>query len=110
MPQQYDSVFITADNTDVFGARIGIPPEARKGRIYLVSSDLDWTFDLSVFGRELARDCGVVRSQADNLQQIEMVQPNFEFDVSQRGDISDILLDINVVTAGTGLAVLVWTW
>lgn len=106
----YDAVQITADNTNVFTGRLGadVPQWARKGRIMVVGPDTDWTFDLFVNGQELARDCAVARNQANNLQSIEWVSPHFEFDVNRRGPNFDILLDINVVTAGVGLAAIQW--
>lgn len=105
---QYDAVQITADNTNVFANRLGadVPQWARRGRIQIVAPDSDWTFDLFVNGMEMARDSAPSRCQADNLQQINWDSPHFEFDIVRRGPNFDILLDINVVTAGIGLAAI----
>lgn len=106
----YDAVQITADNTNVFQNRLGaeVPSWARKGRIAIVASDSDWTFDLFVAGLELARDCGMVQAGADNIQSISWFNPHFEFEVVRRGPNYEVLLDVNVVTAGVGMAVIQW--
>jgi len=110
MPIIFDAVQITADNTNVFSGRLGadVPSWARKGRVQIVAPDTDWTFDLFVNGQELARDSAAGKHQADNLQTIEWISPHFEFDVERRGPNFDVLLDINVVTAGVGLALIQW--
>lgn len=110
MPQIYDAVQIVADNTNVFGARLGgdVPPWARRGRVQLVAPDTDWTFDLFVGGKELARDCAPSRAQADNLQQLDWQSPHFVFDVERGRTAFEVLLDVNVVTAGIGIAVIQW--
>ncbi len=110
MPTQYDAVQIVADNTNVFQNRLGaeVPSWARKGRVAIVASDSDWTFDLFVAGLEMARDCGMVKSQADNVQEISWFSPHFEFEVVRRGPNFEVLLDVNVVTAGVGLAIIQW--
>lgn len=106
----YDAVQITSDNVNVFNGRLGadVPDWAKRGRIQVVAPDTDWTMDLFVNGQELARDAGVVRAQADNLQQIDWTTPHFQFDVVRRGPNFDILLDVNVVTAGVGIACIQW--
>lgn len=106
----YDSVQIVADNTNVFGGRLGadVPPGARLGRIWVIAPDSDWTFDLSVGGKELARDSAPAICMADNLQQARFDMPHFEFDAPRGATQFDILLDVNVVTAGVGLAVIQW--
>jgi len=110
MPSQFDFVQIVADNTDVFSGRIGVPPNARKGTIYVIAPDTDWTFDLSINNKELARDTACTKHQADNLATVEITDIGIDFDVERRGPDFDILLDINVVTAGVGLAGVVWRW
>jgi len=106
----YDLVQIVADNVNVFNGRLGadVPQWAKRGRIQIVAPDSDWTFDLFVNGRELARDAGPSIVEADNLQKIDWLAPHFAFDVVRRGPNFDILLDINVVTAGVGLACIQW--
>lgn len=110
MPIIHDTVQITADNTNVFGGRLGadVPPWARRGRIQVIASDTDWTFDLFINGQELARDCGISRAQADNQQQVDWSSPHFVFDVERRGPNFDVLLDVNVVTGGVGTATIQW--
>ncbi len=110
MPITYDAVQITADNTNVFSGRLGadVPSWARRGRVAVVASDSDWTMDLFVNGQELARDCGIVSAQGDNAMQIEWTRPHFVFDVERRGPNFDVLLDINVVTGGVGVACIQW--
>ncbi len=112
MPLIYDAVQIVADNTNVFGSRLGgdVPPLARRGRIQVVAPDSDWTFDLFVGGAELARDCAPSRVQADNLQQFDWTSPHFAFDVQRGRTAFEVLLDVNVVTAGVGMAVIQWEW
>ncbi len=110
MPTQYDAVQIVADNTNVFQNRLGaeVPVWARKGRVAIVSSDSDWTFDLFVAGLEMARDCGMVQVGADNIQSIDWFRPHFEFDIVRRGPNFEVLVDVNVVTAGVGMVVIQW--
>jgi len=110
MPVIHDTVQITADNVNVFNGRKGadVPSWARTGRIQVVGPDSDWTFDLYVNGEELARDCGVAVNMADNLQTTDWRLPHFVFDIVRRGPNFDILLDINVVTAGVGIATIQW--
>lgn len=112
MPQIFDAVQITADNTNVFGGRLGadVPDMARRGKIQVVAPDTDWTMSLFVNGKELARDSAAGRHQADNLQSVDWLSPHWTFDVERRGPNFDILLDINVVTAGVGLALIQWEW
>ena len=104
----YDAVQVTADDTNVFQNRLGaeVPRWARRGRIQLVASDSDWTFDLAV-GEELARDSAPSRTQADNIQQIDWMSPHFEFS-AELARSKDVLLDVNVVTAGVGIAIIQW--
>ncbi len=104
-------VQITADNTNVFNATKGeeVPPWAKVGRIQLVASDSDWTYDLFVNGMEIARDCGPSISAADNAQAPDWLKPHHMFDVQRRpGQQQEVLMDINVVTAGVGLAIIEW--
>jgi len=100
------TVQVLADNVNVFGGTLGadIPKWAKRGRIQVIAPDSDWTFDLFVNGMELARDSGPARCQADNLQQIDWTSPHYEFPITQGATQFDILLDVNVVTAGVGLA------
>lgn len=110
MPTIFDAVQIVADNTNVFGGRLGadVPDWARRGRIMVVAPDTDWTLDLFVNGKELARDSACASHAADNLQSIDWTNPHYQFDVERRGPNFDVLLDINVVTAGIGLAAIQW--
>lgn len=102
-----DIVQITADNNNVFNARVlGKPPAwARTGRIQIIASDTDWLFDLKYGAAVLADQSAPHRSQADNIQQPDWASPHCQFDV---GPNEEPRLNINVVTAGVGLAVLQW--
>lgn len=109
--KQSHVVFIAADNTNVFSGTKGeeVPSWAKIGRIQILASDYDWTHDLYVGNEELARDSGSHVHGADNLGNFDWLKPHYEFDVKRRGGTTfDILLDINVVTAGTGLAIIQW--
>lgn len=109
--KRYDAVQITADNTNVFNGRLGgrIPPWARKAYFQLVASDTDWTFSASIGGVEGARDAAPMGSYTDNLQEINLTRPVVEWDLPG-GDKSglEILVNVNVVTAGVGVAAIVF--
>jgi len=106
----YDAVHITADNTNVFAGRLGedVPSWARRGRVQLCASDSDWTFDLFVGGLELARDAAPSRVSPLTDQKSDWQSAHYEFDVVRGRTTFDVLLDINVVTAGEGIAFLQW--
>lgn len=106
----FDTVQIVADNTDVWAGRLGadVPTWARVGRIWLIAPDSDWLMDLSVGGKELARSCGPAIQAADNLQSVEFSQPHFEFDAPRGGVQFEILMNVDVVTAGVGSATIQW--
>ncbi len=108
--KQHHVVQITADNTNVFNDTKGadVPGWARTGRIQLVAPDSDWTYDLYINNLEMARDSGPSRCQADNLQQFDWLSPHHEFEVRRTGTSFEVLMDINVVTAGVGMAIIQW--
>jgi len=99
-------VQITADNVNVFNNSIAFEPPswARRARFQLVAPDSDWLFDLSVQNLEMARDSGPHRCQADNLQIFDWASPHIEVSIV-KGQKFEPLMDINVVTAGVGLAI-----
>ncbi len=106
------AVQITVDNTDLFGSTFGaqVPVwfKPRYLRVQVVFSDSDLLFNLRVAGVELARNSGPNVAQADNIQEPDWRKPHFCVPVP--GSVTDfeILLDVNVVTAGAGIAVLMW--
>ncbi len=99
------TVFITADNTDVFTGSIfeEVPGWARTARLQILASDYDWLFSGSIGGTEIARDSAPHRFGADNLGNISYDSPFIELPVSPGQDVD---IDINVVTAGTGQCML----
>lgn len=107
---KYDAVQIAADNTNVFSGRLGeqVPLGARKVRVQVVGSDSDWTFSLSMGGKEMARDSAMSRVQADNIQWVDWNSPHFLAMVPRGATDFEILLNMNVVTAGVGLALIQW--
>lgn len=98
-------VQITADNSDVFNANFGetVPDWARRGRIQVVGSDTDWLFSVRVNGQEYARDSAPHVSAADNTQGIDYRKAHIVFPLARGRVDNDILVDVNVVTAGVGL-------
>jgi len=95
----------------VFGGTKGeeVPPWARGGRVQLIAPDSDWTYDLFVNGMEITRDCGPSVTLADNVQRFDYEAPWQEFEVARRGgQQQEVLMDINVVTAGVGMAIIEW--
>ncbi len=106
------AVQVAADNTDVFGSTFGaqVPVwfRPKRLRIQVVFSDSDLLFSLRVAGFELARNSGPHIAQADNIQKPDWRSPHFVVPVPQGVTDFEILLDMNVVTAGAGLAVLQW--
>jgi len=107
---KFDAVQIVADNTNVFSGRLGerVPPGARRCRVALVAPDSDWTFDLTMGREEMARACAPSRTQADNVQQWDWNSPHFETAVPQGVTDFEVLLNVNVVTAGVGIAIIQW--
>jgi len=107
MPIITDIVQITADNTNVYDARLGdeMPPWAKRVRFQLVASDSDWTFDLTINGVEIARDSGPHRTAADNTQSGDWASPHCMMELDQRSR-NGVQCDVNVVTGGVGLAIL----
>lgn len=103
-----DVVQITADNVDVYNGRLGeeIPSWARRVRFQLIAPDSDWTFSATFGGQEMARDSGPHRCQADNLQSGDWRSPHIEVPIDQKSKDFNILVNVNVVTAGVGLAIL----
>ncbi len=107
---KYDAVQIVADNTNVFSGRLGekVPSWARRVRIQLIAPDSDWTHSLTIGGEEMARDAAPSRVQADNLQQADWNSPHYESAVGRGQTDFEVLLNVNVVTAGVGIAILQW--
>jgi len=106
MPIMFDSVQITADNTNVFQNRIASEPPrwARRVRVQLIAPDSDWLMSVVIDKQELARDCAPMRCQADNLQQADWTSPHILMELDPRIN-HELLVDVNVVTAGVGLCV-----
>ncbi len=100
-------VLIAADNTDVFNGSIfeTLPPNARTIRLQVIASDYDWLISASIGNMELLRDSAPHGFGADNLGSPEWSKPHCVLDVSGVG-AEDIKVDVNVVTAGTGIVVL----
>ncbi len=109
MRTQVDVVFITADNTNVFNDRFfeDRPSWARHIRIQVVASDYDWLFSCSLGGDEMARDSGPHVVGADNLGIPDWRKPHLLREVPASVDF-DVLVNVNVVTAGTGLVIGQW--
>jgi len=107
---KFDAVQITADNTNVFNGRIGerVPSWARRCRVQVVASDSDWTLSLTMGKEEMARDSAPSRTQADNLQVIDWISPHYESAVPRGATDFEVLLNVNVVTGGVGLAAIQW--
>ncbi len=106
-----DIVQIVADNTNVYSGRLGeqIPPWAKSVRFQLISSDTDWTFSLSMGGKEYARDSAAHRTSADNAQAPDWRSPFCQAEIPRGITAFEILANVNVVTAGVGLAALVYS-
>jgi len=106
------SVQITADNSDVFNGTIAEQPPrwARFCNVQLAAPDSDWLYSLTMGGEQLARDSGPEVLGADNVGQ-DWVQ-----DAGQSLRISDAnksgfkpVMNVNVVTAGVGVARCTYT-
>lgn len=107
---KYDAVQITADDTNAFNGRLGerVPQWARRCRVQLVASDSDWTHSLTMGKEEMARDAAPSRVQADNVQQADWNSPHYESSVPRNATDFEVLLNVNVVTGGVGLAIIQW--
>lgn len=108
----YDGLQITADNTNVFSGRLGaqVPSYFRpkRLRVQVIASDTDWLISLSIGGQEIARNAPPSRAQADNVQQADWNSPHWVVPVPAGVTDYEILLNVNVVTAGVGVAILQW--
>jgi len=107
---KFDAVQITADNTNVFSGRLGerVPTWARRVRVAVVASDSDWTMSLTMGREEMARDSAPSIVAADNIQGIDWRNPHYESDVPRGATDFEILLNVNVVTAGVGIGLIQW--
>lgn len=107
---KFDAVQITADNTNVFQGRLGekVPGWARRVRVMVVAPDTDWTISLTIGTEEFARDSACARHQADNLQSVDWSSPHYESAVPRGATDFEVLLNVNVVTSGVGLALIQW--
>lgn len=106
------SVQLVGDSTDVFGSTFGaqVPVwfKPRYLRIQVVFSDSDALHSLRVGGVELSRNSGPNFADADNLQNCDWRKPHYCVPVPQPVTDFEILLDHNAITAGAGLATLMW--
>jgi hypothetical protein len=105
--QRTHIVQVAADNTDVFNNNLGelAPTWARRARIQVVASDTDWLFSCRVNDIEYARDCGPHATYGDNAQVIDWGLAHIVCPV-KAGSENDVLVDVNVVTAGVGLVAI----
>ncbi len=101
-------VQIVGDNTDVFNTTKAeeIPTWAKRMRVQLIASDSDWTYSFDIAGREFARDSGPHSAEADNIQSIDWRKAHLEIDLEglRRERNINPIMNVNVVTAGVGLA------
>ena len=111
MRKKTDVVLITGDDTNVFSGRLGaeVPEWARSVRVQVVSSDYDWLHSLSMGGEEMARESGPHVVGADNLAEYDWTKPFAQKDVPRGRTDFVVLLNVNVVTAGTGLGIIEWS-
>jgi len=106
MPVLYDAVHITADNTNVFQNRIASEPPtwAKRVRVQLIASDADWLFSCSIDKEELARDAAPMLTHPLTELRADWQAPHIIKELDPRGN-HELLVDVNVVTAGEGLVV-----
>lgn len=110
MKQLMHSVLITGDNTDVFGGTIvdDVPEWARHLIVITGFSDYDSLIDLVVNRDEYMRQSAAGFFAADNTLVVDMNTPQAIIPVSA-GKEFPVNMNWNVVTAGTGLAVALYT-
>jgi len=104
-------VQITADNTNVFSGTYGavVPAWARKWRIQVLFSDTDLLYSARIGGAEVARDSGPHCNAADNAgQNIDWTKAHLMGRVNRGVTDFEVLVDVNVVTAGVGLVAIQW--
>ncbi len=106
------SVQLVADNTDVFAGSFGVQVPVwfrpKYLRVQIVFSDTDALHSLRIAGQELARNAGPNIATADNVQTPDWRSPHYCVPVPRGVTDFEILLDHNAVTAGVGMAVLMW--
>ncbi len=108
MPILVDIVQINADDVNVFDTRLGgrIPIWARRVRFQLVYSDYDCLFDCTIADEELARDSSPHINAADNLGSGDWNSPHIMKEIARGATDQEILVAIDEVTAGEGLAII----
>ncbi len=110
MKQLVHTVHITADNTDVWGGTIieEVPDWARHIILQAGFSDYDSLIDLTVKRDEFMRQSAPHVFAADNLLNMELTHPHVIIPVDRVGEFP-INMNWNVVTAGQGLAVAIYS-
>ena len=108
---KFDGVQIAADDTDVFNGRLGesMPRWARYVGVYLVASDSDWQWSVSLGGEEMLRDACPNAVAADNVDQLlDLKNVSCVKQIAGQRSNFEILVNVNVVTAGVGMCYIVW--
>ncbi len=110
MRQLTHVVFIAADNTDVFGGTIieEVPEWARHLIVITGFSDYDALVDLTIQRDEFMRQSAPHVFAADNLLDLRLTNPHIISPVDRIREFP-INCNFNVVTAGTGLVVAMYS-
>lgn len=110
MKQLVHVVQIIADNTDVFGGTIieEVPGWARNLIMQCGFSDYDSLIDLTVQRAEFMRQSAPHVFAADNLLSMELTHAHIVVPVDRLKEFP-VNMNWNVVTAGVGLAVAIYT-
>lgn len=101
---------ITADSSNVFASTFAasLPSGARRIGVLVTFSDYDFLYTLTIQGNVLARNSGPDATYADNTS-INLASSNGWkwWDISPGDDLS-LILEANVVSAGNGMAYVVF--
>jgi len=105
------TVFLVADNTDVYSGTImeDVPEWARSARLQVVSSDYDTLFSATLGLEEVARDSGPHVLGADNLGEPEWTKPHCVGRIPAGAKDWRPRVNVNIVTAGFVLVILSYT-
>ena len=101
---------ITADSSNVLSNTFGgtLPSGARRVGVLVVFSDYDFLYTLTIQGTVLARNSGPDIAVADNTGSNIANSNGWKWMDVAPGDDLSIVLEANVVTAGNGMAYVVF--
>jgi len=99
--QIVDALQVIADNSDALAGRLAVPDWAKFADFWLSASDSDWLYSITVDAVEYVRNAAPNQVGADNLNGDLFNSNGFSSAPVRNG--SNIIVNINVITAGVGI-------